>query len=82
LLFEKVGASRWIEAMWVWGNGAGFVDRLADHIHDAAQSGGADRDADGAAGIDHFLAAGQAFGRVHGDGAHRVFAQMLGDFKH
>ena len=30
----------------------------------------------------HFLAAHQAFGRVHGDAAHGVFAQMLGNFEH
>ena len=28
------------------------------------------------------LAAHQAFGNVHRDAAHRVFAQMLGDFEH
>ena len=28
------------------------------------------------------LAAGQAVGRVHGDGAHGVFAEVLGDFEH
>ena len=78
----KVGASRWIEAVCVAGNRAGFVDRLADHIHDAAQSGGANRHPDRAAGVDHFLAAHQAFGGVHGDGAHRVLAQMLRHFEH
>ena len=44
--------------------------------------GGTDRHADGRAGVDHFLAADQAFGGVHGDGAHGVLAQMLGDFEH
>jgi hypothetical protein len=28
------------------------------------------------------LAAGQAVGRVHGDGAHGVFTEVLGDFEH
>ena len=79
---EKVGASRWIERHVGLVDGAGFVDRLADHVHDAAQGGGTDRHADGGAGVDHFLAAGQALGGVHGDGAHGVFAQMLGDFEH
>ena len=37
---------------------------------------------DGLAGVDDFLAADQAFGGVHGDGAHGVFAQMLGHFEH
>ena len=63
-------------------DGTGFVDRLADHVHDAAQRGGTDRHADGRAGVDDFLAAGQAFGGVHGDGAHRVFTQMLRHFEH
>ena len=44
--------------------------------------GGADRHADGRAGVEHFLAADQAFGGVHGDGAHGVLAQMLGHFEH
>ena len=78
----KVGASRWMRGHVFVADRAGFVDRLADHIHDAAQRGGADRHADGPAGVDHFLAAHQAFGGVHGDGAHGVFAQMLGDFEH
>ena len=34
------------------------------------------------AGVDHRLAAGQALGGVHGDGAHGVLAQVLGDFQH
>src|SRR5690606_22648456 len=53
-----------------------------DDVHDAAQRLVADRNRDGLAQIAHFDAAGQAFGRVHGDGAHRVLTQMLGDFKH
>ena len=61
---------------------ASFVDRLADDIHDAAERFIADRHHDRRAGIDDFLAAHQAFGRVHGDGAHRVLAEMLGDFEH
>ena len=61
---------------------AGFVDRLADHVHDAAERSGADRNHDRRAGVGDFLAAHQAFGGVHGDGAHRVFAQMLRHFEH
>ena len=79
---EKVGASRWIDGHVFVADRAGFVDRLADHVHDAAQGGGTDRHADGRAGVDHFLAADQAFGGVHGDGAHGVLAQMLGHFEH
>ena len=58
------------------------TDGLTDHVHDAAQGLLADRDRDRLAGIDHVLAAHQAFGGVHGDGAHRVLAEMLGDFEH
>ena len=61
---------------------AGLVDRLAHHVHDAAQGLFADRHGDRLAGIDHLLAAHQAFSRVHGDGAHGVLAEMLGDFEH
>ena len=42
----------------------------------------ADRHGDRLAGVGHLLAAHQAFGGVHGDGAHRVLAEMLGDFEH
>ena len=61
---------------------ARLVDRLADDVHDAAQGLLADRHGDRLAGVDHLLAAHQAFGRVHGDGAHGVLAEMLGDFEH
>jgi hypothetical protein len=60
----------------------GFVDRLADDVHDAAQGAGADRSHDRGAGVGHGLAARQAFGRVHGDGADHVLAEVLGDFQH
>ncbi len=36
----------------------------------------------GRAGVGHGLAADQAFGGVHGDGAHGVLAQVLGDLQH
>ena len=42
----------------------------------------ADRHRDRRAGIGDFLAAHQALGGVHRDGAHRGFAEMLGDFEH
>ena len=49
---------------------------------DASERLVADRDGDGLAGVGDFLAAHQAFRGVHGDGAHRVLAQMLGDLEH
>ena len=61
---------------------ASLVNRLADHVHDAAQGLVADGNRDRLAGIDHLLAAHQALGRIHGDGAHRALAEMLGDFEH
>ena len=60
---------------------ASLVDRLADHVHDAAQGLVADRNRDRLAGVDHLLAAHQAFGGIHGDGAHGALAEMLGDFE-
>ena len=61
---------------------AGLVDRLADHVDDAAERAGADRHRDRQAGVGDLLAAHQAFGGVHRDGAHRRLAEMLGDFEH
>ena len=61
---------------------AGFVDRLADHVHDAAERAVADRNRDRLAGVGHFLAAHQTFGDVHRDGAHGGFAEMLRNFEH
>ena len=61
---------------------AGFVDRLADHVHDAPERALADRNRDRPAGVDDFLAADQAFGDVHRDAAHGVLAEVLGDFEH
>ena len=61
---------------------AGFVDRLADDVHDAPERAGADRNRDRHAGVGHVLAANEAFGNIHGDAAHRAFAEMLGDFEH
>ena len=60
----------------------GFVDRLADDVHDAAERPVTHGHRDRLACVGHFLAAHQAFGRVHGDGAHGVLAQVLGDLEH
>jgi len=60
----------------------GFIDRLADHVHDPAERRLADRHGDRLAGIGHFLAAHQTIGNVHGDAPYRAFAQMLRDFEH
>jgi peptide chain release factor 1 len=59
-----------------------LVDRLADDVQDAAECLGADRHGDRAACVDRFLAAHQAVGGVHGDGADLRLTQMLGDLEH
>ena len=75
---RNAGGSRWIghrspEA------GSPLVDRLAEHVPEAAERLLADRDADRRAGVDHVDAARQAVGGVHGDGADAVVAQVLLD---
>ena len=60
----------------------GFIDRLADHVDDAAERAGADRHHDRVAGVGDFLTADQTLGGVHRDGAHRGFAEMLRHFEH
>ena len=60
---------------------AGFVDRLADDVDDAAEAFLADRNRDRRAGVDHLLAANETFGDVHRDAAHGAFAEMLGHFE-
>ena len=62
-------------------DGPTLVDRLADDVHDPPERHRADRHADLRAGVGHLLAAGQAFGGVHGDGADGRFAEMLGDLE-
>src|SRR3546814_9286816 len=59
-----------------------LVDRLADHVDDAAEHLRADRHGDRPAGVGHLLATHQALGRVHGDGADHAFAEVLGNLEH
>ncbi len=58
-----------------------FINRFADHVHDAAKGFHTDRHFDRAAGIGYRLAAHQAFGRVHGNSANGAFTKMLGNFQ-
>ena len=58
-----------------------FVDRLADDVHDAAQRLMSDRNRDRRAGVVDTLPTDQTFGRVHGDRANGVFAEVLCDFE-
>ena len=78
----KLGASWWMARRVAVTDRAGFVHRLADDVHDAAQRLVADRHRDRRAGIGHRGAAHETFGRVHGDGAHGVLAEVLGHFEH
>ena len=60
---------------------AALVDRLADDVHDAAERLRTDGNADLRSGRLDRLAAGQAVGRVHRDGADDVLAEVLGDLE-
>ncbi len=62
-------------------NRTGFVNRLTDHVQDAAEGLGTNRHNDLLAGIEHLLTADQTVGTVHGDGPNRIFTQMLGNFQ-
>ena len=53
------------------------VDRVAEHVPDAAERRLADRDGDRLAGVDDVDAAREAVGRVHRDGADAVVAEVL-----
>ena len=61
---------------------AGFVDRFADDVDDAAEQAGTNRHGDRFAGVGDFLTADQTLGDVHGDRAHGVFTEMLRHFEH
>ncbi len=58
---------------------AGFVDRLADDVQDAAEDAGADGHRDRVARVLDRLTADEAVRRVHGDAANRVLAEVLCD---
>ncbi|KAF5035617.1 hypothetical protein DSECCO2_583690 [anaerobic digester metagenome] len=61
-------------------DGAHFVNGTPHHVHDATKRRLADRHHDGLAGVHRFHAAHETFGRVHGDGADDVVAEVLGNF--
>ena len=54
-----------------------LVDDVAEHVEDAAERHLADGHRDRAAGVLDLHAAGQAVGRVHGDRADAVVAEVL-----
>ena len=55
------------------------VDHVAEEVEDSAQGLLPHRDGDRAAGVDHLVAATQAVGRIHRDGADAVVAEVLLD---
>ncbi len=58
------------------------VDGLAEHVEDAAERGLADGHRDRCAEVEHVDATGQAVGRVHGDRADAVVAEVLLHLEH
>ena len=58
-------------------NRAGLVDRLSNDVYNTTKRLVAHWNGDGFAGVGHFLAAHQPVSRVHCDGAHSTFAEML-----
>ncbi len=55
---------------------------FADHVDDAPERAVADRHRDRLAGVGDLLAAHQALARIHGDGAHGQFAEVLRNLEH
>ena len=76
LLFKRRGLAVDGQPLDVFGH-ACVVQRFAQQIKDAAEARIADRDGDGAAGVDSFHAAGQSVGRAHGDAANHAAADLL-----
>jgi hypothetical protein len=72
---------RWIGIVSVLVDRAALVDRVAQHVHDAAQRGLAHRHRDAGAGVADHQAAAQAVGRAQRDGAHDAVAQLLLHFQ-
>ncbi|MNX53632.1 hypothetical protein D3C86_843330 [compost metagenome] len=58
-----------------------FVDRVAQNVHDPAQSRFTDRYGDGCARVDNVQTALQAFGGTHRNGTNHAVAQLLLNFQ-
>src|SRR3546814_3022104 len=61
---------------------AALVDRFADHVDDTAERLWADGHADRRVGVHDLLAADEAVGGVHRDGADGVLAEVLRHLQH
>ena len=77
----NVGRRRWMGDVRFALTGPASSTGCADDVEDAAEALGADGHRDRAAGVADFHAADEAVGRVHGDGADRVLAEVLGDLE-
>src|SRR5690606_18296550 len=60
---------------------SGFVDGVAQHVHDTAQGCFTDRYRDGLVGAGDVQATLEAFGRTHRNGTHHAVAQLLLNFQ-
>ena len=58
-----------------------LIDRLADHVHHAAERAVAHGHRDWSALVDGLHAAHHAVGRFHGNAAHAAFAEVLLHFE-
>ena len=63
------------------GNGAEIIDRMANHIHHAAERAFADRHGDWSAQVNGIHAAHHAVSGLHSDAAHAALAEMLLHFQ-
>lgn len=64
------------------GDGALVVDGLANDVHDAAESLGADGHHNGGAGVHDSLSSDETVSSVQGDGPDLGVSQVLGDLEH
>ena len=74
---RNAGGSRWIDQRSTSVDRGLLVDRLADHVPDAAERRVADGDRDRPARVDDVRPTRETVGRVHGDRAHAVVAEVL-----
>ena len=64
------------------GHGARLIHGIADHVDDPAERAVAHGNLDRCPGVGHFLPAHEPLARIHCNGAHRRFPEMLGNFQH
>ena len=80
--WSKGGGSRWIDQRSLMSSSVSVdVQRLAEGVEHVALGDVADRHGDRRAGVGHLGAAHQTVGRLQGDGAHHVVADVLGDLE-